>query len=150
MKKEPTTLNEFPRPRLVHSPRSFHSAKIRPSPLPPSKLGQVIDTIIRYQGYLDESIDDEFLAPLQNRWLTRATKLIGSFAKRLVDADVYHDVCVVVAEEIHKVYKQAMRKTILDYILRVAYVLYLMKTIIILGSFNYMPKYLPMQKFLET
>jgi hypothetical protein len=82
----------------------------------------VIETIIRYQGYLDESIHEQFLAPLQNRWLTRATKLIGSCAKRLVDADVYHEVCVVVAEEIHKVYKQAMRKTILDYILRVTYV----------------------------
>lgn len=122
VRKEPTTLNEFPRPHLEHSPRSFHSAKIRPSPLEPSKLGKVIDNIIRYQGYLDESIDEQFLAPLQNRWLTRATKLIGTCAKRLVSANVYHEVCVVVAEEINKVYKQAMRKAILDYILRVTYV----------------------------
>ena len=112
-------ISYYPQPKVFHSPRSKKEAKKKPIPLTPEKLLKVVDSVLRYQFYIDGSVHDKFITPLREAWLTKATRYIGHHSRHMVSPEVYHETMVTVASEINKVYKESMCKTILEYVLQV-------------------------------
>ncbi|KAG0598748.1 hypothetical protein M758_12G097800 [Ceratodon purpureus] len=112
-------ISYYPQPNVVHSPRSKRAARKRPKPLDPDKIQNLVDSVLRYQFYLDGSVHDKFITPLREAWLTKATRYIGQYSRHMVSADVYHETMITVVGELNKVYKRSMRQAILEYVLEV-------------------------------
>jgi len=111
--------SSYPQPNVVHSPRSKKEAKKKPNPMAPDILQKVVDSILRYQFYIDTSVHDQFITPLREIWLTKATRYIGRHSRHMVTSEVYHDTMIKVASEINKVYKNSMSQAIVEYVLKV-------------------------------
>lgn len=109
----------YPVPLVVGSPRSCQAARKKPPPLDPEKAYEVVDSLLKYQYYVEEGIDKRYIAPLREAWLRHATRLVGQRARHLVSEYVYHETIIHVASEINEVYLKSMRKAIVDYILQV-------------------------------
>lgn len=109
----------YPQPKVVHSPRSKREAKKSPSPLPPDKLQIIVDSVLKYQFYIDGSVHDKFITPLREAWLTKATRYVGYHSRHMVSPEVYHETMITIASEINNYYKQSMRQAILEYVLEV-------------------------------
>lgn len=112
-------ISSYPEPNVVYSPRSKKEAKKKPSAMALDKLQKVVDSVLRYQFYVDTSVHDRFITPLREAWLTKATRYVGQHSRHMVTPEVYHDTMIIVAGEINKVYKQSMRKAIVEYVLKV-------------------------------
>jgi len=111
--------SSYPQPNVVHSPRSKKKAQKRPNPMAPEILQKVVDSVLRYQFYIDTSIHDRFITPLREAWLTKATRYVGRHSRHMVTPEVYHDTMIKVASEINKVYKNSMSQAIVEYVLKV-------------------------------
>lgn len=115
----------YPQPNVVHSPRSKLKAKKKPSPMALDKLQKVVDSVLKYQFYIDTSVSDQFITPLREAWLTKATRYVGRHSRHMVTPEVYHNTMIAVAGEINKVYKQSMRQAIVEYVLKVQNICYI-------------------------
>ncbi|KAL3693679.1 hypothetical protein R1sor_007330 [Riccia sorocarpa] len=108
----------YPAPPIVESPRSRIKARMEPTPTSAQNLYCAAENIIKYDFYLHEGINEKYITPLREKWLTGAAHRIGTRWQHRLPAETYHDVMVHVALEIKYYYLYSMRKTITDYVLK--------------------------------
>ncbi|BFI29560.1 dynein axonemal heavy chain [Marchantia polymorpha subsp. ruderalis] len=108
----------FPAPPIVESPRSRIKARSKPTPCSAQNIYSAAENIIKYEYYLDEGVEEKYITPLREKWLTSAAHRIGNRWQLRLPSETYHDVMVHVALQIKYYYLYSMRKAITDYVLK--------------------------------
>ncbi|GBG90867.1 hypothetical protein CBR_g51373 [Chara braunii] len=103
-------------PRVVHTPRSVRKTRITHPALLPQLALEVAEEIVRYQWYIMHGVDEAFIAPIKESWLSNTRALVSRNWR--IPGDKAREIMSEIEAEVCQDYILSVKKGIVDYVLR--------------------------------